>query len=373
MLEENGDLILKWLVDDAVSFNHSYEMFEYFSEQFSIKSVVWTQESVIRFAFMYYLVRGYKYTMFPVESDQELTSKMEIVYTIITSLYDKAVLKDSVKAEVKELQNEVGATFVLPDKYLEMNFEYFNKKLIEIKLKEVEPFAQEDSVDIEEINNQLYIEFKDIQPFKLNTKMTAPNKKHIIIRPMMLPVSSNYLDSVVQLKKYQIIELLNSIIKNTIQPLTLGFDSEGVTLLLSALQKGKYKFRNYTYVDDWALGDDVHASKEFSLLKEEVGKIPFDQYSTLHEYVFLKEGIIPFNAYLTSFTLEKPDEETCRQFIQQYKIADGKYCLDGAVFMYPEALQFVYKKYRIEKAEIDIETEITSDDGIRILFKRGSI
>lgn len=58
--------IIEFYIKDAFT-NDVSDIFNYFPDGFSIKSATWTSQKRLQFAFLFYLVNGYEFYLFPIQ------------------------------------------------------------------------------------------------------------------------------------------------------------------------------------------------------------------------------------------------------------------------------------------------------------------
>lgn len=86
--------------------------------------------------------------------------------------------------------------------------------------------------------------------------------------------------------------------------------------------------------------------------------------------MFLKQAVIPFNAEVTQYTVESLDEIQARNYLQKFKISDNKYQIDGSVFEYESAMNYLQKAYVIENCEMRIAVQVNVSDGFVLKLDR---
>jgi hypothetical protein len=378
LLAENQENVVKWLTENAVLGNNIPSIFDYFPENFSSKNLVWTKENLLQFAFYYYALVGYRFSLFPanelVESVTIDFQTKESICIAVTKLFDdKFQLQKDVKLIITTLQMLFNEQERLPDEDLLRNFNYYNEKLADIKMKICGSIISVISCDAKDINDKLVTLFTNmhpLNPFIYDNTLSLDGGRRLKIRPKFTQIYKDHIAIATDQKLYEIKEFLNSIVLTELPPVTLDFSAKGVIELKSKLTESKYVYRNYSYIDDWAIKKEVRESSDYSDLVELLNSIPFDSRRELQQYIFLKVEKITFNVNVVSYVLSPPTAEQCEKFIQPYKIADGKYRIDDVVRDFNQSVDFLQHYYQIETSELCIVTEITSDSGFRIVFSR---
>lgn len=101
-----------------------------------------------------------------------------------------------------------------------------------------------------------------------------------------------------------------------------------------------------------------------ALIKE----IPFDNSNVIRDNVFLKSCTIEYNYEIINYDLVVPTDADCDEFINDHKIADGRYRIDGVIYDYKKAVDYLKEKYRVEKSSFKIITNVKKDSGFKIAF-----
>ena len=372
LLDENQKDVVQWLSENAVVSKNSLGLFDYFPENFFCKTSTWTIENLLRFAFYYYVITGCIFSVFPVDnyigSDVISFPLQEIICVSITSLFENHVLCEDVKSEIINLQKALNKQGNLPESLLAKDFDYYNDWSLEIKTTISKLNISRTLIKLERINQEIVQHLENMSPFVYDSKLPMDNCHRLIVRPSFTHIYKNQIEIAVQQKLYEIKAILNQIIQTVLPPVELDFGMKGVRELQSKLTENIYFYRNYSYTDDFTIKKEVHVSPEFKDLVDTLKSIPlFDRHEWQHN-IFLKDNKISFNVEVSSFDLKEPPVENCEIFIQQYKIADGKYQIDGVVMDFQESIKFIQNNYRIQTSEIKVATNLTSDSGFRIKF-----
>ena len=70
------------------------------------------------------------------------------------------------------------------------------------------------------------------------------------------------------------------------------------------------------------------------------------------------------------YQLVEPNEETCTQFVNGHRIADGVYRIGTNLFDYSHAIKHVKANYVLELAEVFVYVDISADSGFKVETKR---
>jgi hypothetical protein len=66
------------------------------------------------------------------------------------------------------------------------------------------------------------------------------------------------------------------------------------------------------------------------------------------------------------YSLIHPTNEQCEEYINRYRIADGKYRVNGIIRDYEGAIKYICANYFMESAEFTIVANIATDSGFCI-------
>ena len=375
MVTERSEAIVKWLTDDLkYEYNSWNSMFEHFSFNFEAKSSVWTFENCLRFSFEYYLLVGYKFSLFPAEiivndSNQETNFKKSICRNIVNCFDINKKLIGSVQSDLLYLRDFCAATYSLEDALTKRNFDFFNEKLSELAVEENEHYIADASCKVTDLNAKVVEELSNLTGFQLCDDIELNEEHTLYIKPRIRQVSKNDMDLSAKEKVWIIKDVLNSIIGKTLSRLSISFDQAGLEALLARVKNGGYVARNYTFVDDLALSASVRQSPEYEELCKLLGDISFIRNADYYHHVFLKTSEIQYNAQVMSYKLEKPTETQCEEYIASYKVADGKYRIDDTVFDHVSALKHIRDSYIVEYSEVRVNTNLDKESGFLIDFE----
>lgn len=372
LVKERAEAVVKWLADDCnEGFFQRTNLFEYFSADCIAKSVVWTHERCLLFAFKFYLLHGYRFQLFPIKemvenNDINRFYRIKICQTIVNCFDHEGKLTDSFRGEIMDLRTCIGLEYSLGDALAKGNFNYFNGKLIELNKQKNDTLASTTSNNIDELNKKLTEEYPKVQGLEYCDTLDLASAPSISIKPRIRPRSgcdfSIVIGEILQYVEHAINHELGSILPKE----SISFDQSGVEKLLLMLAGGDYKARNYQFVDDLALSEEVRLLPEYIRLCEVLQQIPFIDGVALHRRVFIKKEHILFNAKVLSYKTERPTDAQCEEYITSFKVADGKYRIDGAVLDYSKALSYTKSSRVVEYLEICAATNMNNESGFEV-------
>jgi hypothetical protein len=189
------------------------------------------------------------------------------------------------------------------------------------------------------------------------------------IMPQYVHYSGRETEKVARRIQYAVRDIVNLIIENILPVVQLEFNTNGVSTLLSELKKRKIVYRNYTFVDDWGLDKSTRETAEYQELYKKINSIAYSRTNEIRHYIFLSNEGVKVNAEVISYKQDILTDEQADNYIESFKIADGKYKIDNVVYNKSEAIQFVKNAIRIESAVIKVKTNIYKESGFRVKFK----
>lgn len=367
----SSDEVVHWLANDMDLFSNHFGFFEYFPNDSSAKCSIWTPERCLIFAFEYYLIVGFRFSLFPIGEKVEdekidIQTRRRMCEIIVGCFEGDKKLSDRIVSEIEALQNFIGKDYSLVDSLAPPNFDYFNGKLLEINKAINGELKNHVSSDLDNLNQQLSKEFEKMESFEYDESLDFTHARKVKIPPITRRVTRDDVVWSAQDKAHIIETFLNRMVKEILPAKTLSFDQRGVDALLTELSDKQYKARNYSFVDDWAIKEPVRQSSNYSQLCQKIEEIPLIKGYGLNHHIFLLTDKIKFNAKVLSYQVESPKESQCEAYISNYKIADSKYRIDGSILDHTTALEYVKKNYIVEYTELSISINLSKEDGIVI-------
>ena len=130
----------------------------------------------------------------------------------------------------------------------------------------------------------------------------------------------------------------------------------------------KLSFRNYTYIDDWGLNEDVRKSSEYKELSELIKGTDKRFVQGISAECFLNIEKICFNYTVWSITKEQLTDGEVNEILSNNKINDNEYNINGSVCNKTEAEKLVREKYQKIIATLSISTNVNPDSGFQVKF-----
>jgi len=372
LIEKNEHDVLEYLISDTIDNDSLMDFMDYFPRGGGAKNAVWTNENKIKFAFWFYALTGYDFSVFPlttkhiIYNDQKQAIKAGEICNAILEQYnhtDKSLSKYCLN-EIYDLQPMLYNSTILPLQYFEETYDNINSKLQEIneyKIKtltnvddniEAELFDLLSNKPIVNIDKTISLEGANTYqlPYQINIKQE--NQDKIIAREIQL----------------QIKNIVNQIIKSDLPVLKLSFDSNGINKLLEKLKLKNYKFRNYTFIDDFAIDKETRKTSEYQQLYSIIGKIPKHFKNNIDSKLFLLVDDIFLNTKIVSCKPIDLDDEKVEEYINRYRVSENRYMIDNAIYNKVAAVPWVKKTRYFVSAKIQLVTNISSKSGFRIQF-----
>lgn len=374
LVRERSDDVVKWLADSATIYYKQERIFDYFPADFVFKRSIWEQKNLIQFAFLVYAVYGYGFLLFPsteiVGNESIDVKQRKYICTVVTGMFEnEMVLNEEFKRELCEMQKFLGTNQVLPKVMLQRNFQYFNEQLKKFIRDETVSIQLEDSNDIKKLTERLQAKLKDINSFEFNERLSLDKGQRFDMRPYLREIRQEDVEVAAQMQFDHIMHILNLIVREILPEKPVQYDLVGVKDLLGILSCESYRFTNYEYPKDYGIGSETRKTDEFKELEELFSKMTVDNTRTIQSSVILKTDKIDFNVSIIDYHLDTPTELQCEDYLESFKIAEGKYRLENAIYDFVEAITYIKTHYRAESSSICIATNLTEDSGFRIVYQ----
>ena len=164
--------------------------------------------------------------------------------------------------------------------------------------------------------------------------------------------------------------IVNEMVIRVLPKVTLTFDLKGVKKLLEKIRSlDKLSFRNYTFIDDWGLNEDVRKSSEYKELSELIKGTDKRFVQGISAECFLNIEKICFNYTVWSITKEQLTDGEVNEILSNNKLNDNEYNINGSVCDKTEAEKLVREKYQKIIATLSISTNVNPDSGFQVKFE----
>lgn len=376
LVTEKSDTIIIWLADDLITCPRDQgSIFDYYAFNAVVKNAIWTQKNRAWFAFAYYLIAEYHFPVFPLldalkSDDYDIELRTDLCRCIVNLFDCNGKLTEDFKSFVLALRKFVGTASLLPDDFIAENFRCFNEMLQALNEENNATLDSSTAANTDEFNRIMIDSCASIGGVEYCDTISLDNAPVISVTQNVHKRSDNNLISSAKAMAEPVKEMLNRLLHSTLPPVSLSFDQKGVHALHNKLKDRDYKIRNYTFVNDWGLlkQENVRESEEYLALAAEIQTIQLLRETHFYDYFFLKDEKIMFNVKALSYRPDAPTDQQCEKYLAQCKIADGKYQIDGAVYHYDNAVQYIKKFYIVEYIDLSIATNINEQSGFRVKF-----
>ncbi len=382
LILNNGRKITEWLCNDALNSREHIDKFDRFpSKRFFVKQINWTQANLIIFAFIFYLafsfLRTRTFPLYDIIKSHNIDTKTGIfICKIITQVYDiedvknnNFLLKQNIQQQVQNMQKCLNCKQQIPQSLINSNFDKFNSLLKELIQQTISHNTKSNNLNIKKIKAEIINKFNEDDKFKFNKKLSLKNTVPITMSPSFTKKISYETNDIIPLiNKDDIEHCIDEIVRDVLPVVTINFGISGINILKENLKKGKYKYRNYDYINDLGIKQEVKQTEDFYDLRKLLNNIKLDKTHAIHDYIFLKTENIEFNFEIVDLRLTEPSDADCNEFINSHKIADGKYRIDGMLFNYTDAVKYVQSAYRLEHSAIKLVTNIDKNGGFKVNF-----
>lgn len=373
LIEHNREAVVTWLAEDAVTFEWRRSIrWDYYPKVHPSKSIVWDRESVLRFAYCYFKVIGSAKNGHPfmtaLKAQNLSNDDRESICKLITSLYGSNGFSEEAILVMEQIAQFIGRS-ELYDHHDEREQKYFQDELVRLLGNRNTQASQSGSCSNDELITKLCNDMEKSRGLHINQGLSCiPYTRHRL-RPSLVEMSPNYMDASVYRIIHVALKIINGVIERKLSQIEIGFDADGVNVLLQQVQSGNYQYRNYAFINDLALKEEVTSSEEFHKLSEALKKIPEDKQSDITSYVFLTVPQIDCRIDV-DYHLEDPTDLQCEEFVQTHEIADGYYQINGYKLDYVHAIRFVRENFKVEYIELKVHVAVNEDTGFRVNFRR---
>ena len=360
-----------------VGHEDNYKYFsEYFPDNMGVKSAVWYNDSICRFAFATYLLfNNYRFLQ-PFEVIEnwgsiENKTKKRVLKAFINCFDTKSKnLESSFKDELEQISNWLGLDVEYISVFYGKLFDNLNEELRAINNLMSGEEAEAIIPDREKINEKLNSRIQNENLYGYDAKLPITEEKEILLKPsiMNLEQCKDFL-AVSSIVFWKIKHLLNNIVETTLPIIQLSFDEEGVRELLARLREYNIDGRNYKYVDDFGFEEETKELPEFKDLKKEIESIKECTTPQYTRRLFFECNKMKFNVKVTNYDLEEINDIEADSFLEKFKVAEGMYKIDDAFYNKSMGIDWIQKAYRRQHISLKIAKTISENSGFIIDFK----
>lgn len=373
LLNESRESVLEWLTNDMTATVSHF--FDYFPSKSCIKRPVWIFENIVQFFFIYYLIIGGETFPIPqiLENENIQEAKRDEICKLILRNYDDQHEKSELcRNWITKMQEFLGVEGGFVDDILEECYNPvadYHAQFLRSRHSKLASAAILHA-DGERLNALLKKKSRQLYSFKYTEKLELPHVFQYSTVPTTRHAEESDLEAVADRLLRSVRNCLNEIVTTTLPEIYLSFDQDGVNSLLTNLQGGEIKARNYTYVDDWGLKSEVRESKEYQELCEYMKVIPKIEGGELTSRVFLKTDAIRFNVRIQEYSLLQPNQEEADAYVRQNAVSKDRYRINGVVLDYNHAIKCARECFVVEHVAFEIATDLDESSGYSISYKR---
>jgi len=369
--------VVKSLWELANNFDSNIKMFEYFPPRVKVKTTVWEEERVLKFAMLNYILCDYDCESFAgillsKLGNGDVNKKKYLLRYLLNSFnVNNEELTDYEQRVLLDLSTWLGNDSNIDSSQQQQIFKQINDELKKIEDKFEE--NGDSQIELTEINQKLsaYLSNKKYHGYNSSLicdshEMKLPpqfiNLTHGTPGDRIIPIVSRYIE-----------EFLNQHIKQVFKELEISFDQIGVDKLLDELSSSDFDKRNYTFVNDSSLREDIKSSTSFVKLRRIIKDIEMQKTSPYKLRMFYKKGSLDFNIKITDFTIETLNNEELSKLAEKYKVSDDYYRVDSAYLNKSQAMKAIKERFKKINMSFIYGFKESQDSGIIIKFKRRTI
>ncbi len=367
--------IISYLLNIVIRPGTEYNFFEYFPKNMGAKTSVWTERAELKFAFRTYLLFYYYCNSFPHKMINDWDSLdidvKELVISTFLSCFDDNTrhLNESTLGELIELSDWIGEKYNNNYSLLESLYYELNIQMQSLNLKKI-TILDTSLPELEKINKVLKSQISDhIKMFGYDPGMPITGEDEITFRPVIEEQKYCYNEINISAKVCMYVdEQLNLITKKKLPIVQLSSDKDSVIRLLQELERKTFNSRNYTFVDDWGLSIETREIPEYAALVEKVKNIENYQTWPFNSHLFFNKEYMKFNVIVSKYSVKFLNGNQCDEYSEKFKVADGFYKIQGALYKKGQAMEIIHQLYRIQYISIKLRTNITEKSGIVVGF-----
>lgn len=373
LIFDNCNEIANYLSENAADFNWRKSAFwDYYGPAMGFKRIIWSQENVILFSFCFYKMIESACDNNPfiiiLESNNYKDDVKIAICEVITALYEQGQLNNKADDIISCIEILIGTNLCSRSRD-QWEHNYFQDKLSNLITARNQNSGEMIKWPITEINQMVNQKLEEGGVFKFISSIPVRPATRRRLEPMLVEMNSSQLNHSADRIAQSVRTIMNGVIARKLSKLEVNFGMEGIQNLYEALKDQEWLYRNYQHIDDYKIPTFVKETKEFALLSDVLDSIDYDSSCEITSCVFLKRANINYNMDI-HYQLVEPNEETCTQFVNGHRIADGVYRIGTNLFDYSHAIKHVKANYVLELAEVFVYVDISADSGFKVETKR---
>lgn len=370
LIEKHHNIIIDYLVQDA--FSTGFDFLDYWSDAVSFKNIVVSPESKISFALWFYLVWGNDRMLFPIskyiktDTDQDRLLSRNVCAAVLNSFSQGGKeLSDIAQKGINEIQELFNKSHLIPSGYVFNTYNEINRIIHELNEMQITEAAHITATDVISNLNSLMEE----SGITIDKALEMDSSTAVQLAPFICYKDNTNISFVTMNLKYTILSMLNQLILKRLPTESFSFDMNGLKKLTRLLEAKQYRYRNYTFYDDWAFDRETRGSAQMGTLKKLVDAIPYKYNTEISEYVFLDVDDIKLNYCVEDIVFDRIDTSSLETHLSIYRTANEQYNIDGGVYSKAEAIEYYHKTRTLLRATIKVETNIVQTSGFHVVFE----
>jgi hypothetical protein len=375
LLNRHTEEIVSYLLNIVIKHGTDYTFFEYFPKNFGAKNSVWTEPARLKFAFRTYLLFYYDCDSFPHKMINDWDTididVKELVVSTFLSCFDDNTrhLNENTLSDLIELSDWIGEKYSNNYIFIQNLYDELNNQMKSLNLKKV-IMLDTTLPKLEALNKALTTQISDNKKmFGYDPDISITGEDEITFKPIIeeFKYCYNEMNIAANICKY-VKSQLNSIAKKNLPMIQLSFDKNGVIRLLNLLKKKTINSRNYDFVYDSALSNETRALPEYTILVEKIKNIKCYRTQQFNSNMFFNKEYMRFNVIVSKYSTDFLNENQCDEYSEKFKVADGFYKIQSALYNKAQAMEIIHKLYKIQYISLKLRTNISDKSGFVIGF-----
>ena len=367
--------MVQQLIKDAV--NHKYmDTFDYFSRYQNGKNIFWDSNNKIRFAFWLFLLYfsfNFSFSILDYcnKDDENYLLDARGLYLNVRDEFDidTKLLTTRAKKNLEQLGDLLGLRVAVSDSLQKRMYKGINEEILKIN-QSIETRSGCEDNEIVKYLAEMCSQGSDSNSLVWDHSIPLSEKaEYIFVERVCLSNYKNPEKTVARSIYHFLTYIVNEMVIRVLPKVTLTFDLKGVKKLLEKIRSlDKLSFRNYTFIDDWGLNEDVRKSSEYKELSELIKGTDKRFVQGISAECFLNIEKICFNYTVWSITKEQLTDGEVNEILSNNKLNDNEYNINGSVCDKTEAEKLVREEYQKIIATLSISTNVNSDSGFQVKF-----
>ena len=343
---------ISYQVWDIFSLIFEFEYLEHFRD-YQVKTVYWTIEAFIEFAFINSIVLDYNPRLenfIKIDSWNENIDKDISKIRVLYRLFDKNSEKFNYEtiSKIEEIQMLVYGQ-LRPLRFdQKVFFDYLNEKIGQVEFLSIDEYK---CIETDEINDFINEKLAS-KPFNLNStdnqllRCFYYDIDNEIVPTSFINQTEYFYDYLLSLLMAR---LRNHLLKN-FPIMKLKYDDKNLTRLVNLLNHNNYDSYNFPLLEDIRLFMDISNKKSFSTLSEIISNMEYIQEDDLLLNMFFVSTSFRFKLEVKSFEVNDLSDSDLTNMLKKYEIGSDRYVILESVLNRNNAI--VYLKNNNKKINL---------------------